>query len=107
MRLTNRPKRRSGLPFASPVESAQEPILTFRVDFLLVAYNPVRDHCRRLVVECDGHDYHSTFEAQRRDAERDRYLRPHLWGIVHYAGAEIRRSPERVAGELVTMMVAG
>jgi very-short-patch-repair endonuclease len=84
----------------------QEPMLTFRVDFLLVGYNPVRDDCRRLVVECDGHDYHSAFEAQRRDADRDRQLRPHLWGIVHYAGSEIRRDPDRIAGELIAMMVA-
>jgi very-short-patch-repair endonuclease len=84
---------------------SQEPMLRYRVDFLLVSYNAATDHCRRLVVECDGHDYHTPFAAQRRDEARDRELRPHVFGIIHLSGAEIMRNPAAIAGRLVTMLV--
>jgi very-short-patch-repair endonuclease len=84
----------------------QEPMLRYRVDFLIAYYDPTDREFSRLIVECDGHDYHSPIQAQNRDQSRDRELRPHVAGIVHLTGAEIMRDPDAAAGRLVALLMA-
>ena len=44
----------------------------------------------KLVVETDGHDYHSTKEARARDASKDRYLSLNGWTVIRFTGDEIK-----------------
>lgn len=64
----------------------------YRVDFLL------KD--ARLVVELDGHDYHSTREQIENDAVRQRYLSRAGYTIIRFTGREINRNPAACVAEV-------
>lgn len=64
----------------------------FRVDFIL------RD--ARLIIELDGHAYHSTPEKLEKDAIRQRYLTRAGYTIIRFTGREINRSAEACVDEL-------
>lgn len=80
-----------------------------RVDFLLhyfttfPAWDPIKkevtipggvDREARLIVECDGHDFHEkTKEQAGRDKARDRELQSLGVPIFHFTGSEIWRDP--------------
>lgn len=49
----------------------------------------------RMVVECDGHEWHSTKEARTRDAERDRYLMKEGWKVIRVTGSEIHSNLDK------------
>ena len=65
---------------------AQAPIGRFRVDFLL------ND---RLVIECDGREFHSLPHHQVRDRERDQALRGRGYSVLRFTGAAIHDPQER------------
>jgi very-short-patch-repair endonuclease len=108
-------------PYESPIEEAfgealveqlNEPIGRFigfanqvslgqiRVDFFLIAKDG-----RRLVVECDGHDYHErTKEQAARDRSRDRMLLAHGCPVVRFTGSEIHRDVWACVYETVELL---
>jgi very-short-patch-repair endonuclease len=75
----------------------QAQIGRYRVDFLLTMVSPHReDPSRRvrarLVVECDGHDWHERTRHQaERDRVRDRALQAEDIAVFRYTGSEIWR----------------
>jgi hypothetical protein len=64
----------------------------YRVDFLL------KD--ARVVVELDGHNYHSTREQLEKDAVRQRYLSRAGYTVIRFTGREIHRDPAACVAEL-------
>ncbi len=47
----------------------------------------------RLIVECDGREYHHTDQEQiERDQKRDKYLARKGWRVLHIEGLAIRRN---------------
>lgn len=56
----------------------------YRVDFIL------RD--ARLIIELDGHEYHSTPEQLENDAIRQRYLTRAGFSVIRFTGREIKRN---------------
>ncbi|MEM5364832.1 DUF559 domain-containing protein [Paraburkholderia azotifigens] len=67
----------------------------FRVDFLL------KD--ARLIVELDGHAYHSTKEQLEKDAIRQRYLTRAGYSVVRFTGREVNRSAAACVAEVREM----
>lgn len=73
----------------------QRRIGPFRVDFAVTAARNwdkrwPQGKVVRLVVECDGHDFHErTKEQARRDRRRDRMLMLGGWKVVRFTGSEI------------------
>lgn len=63
----------------------------YRVDFLL------KD--ARLIVELDGHDFHSTKEQLENDAVRQRYLTRAGYSVIRFTGREIVRGAKRCVAE--------
>lgn len=62
----------------------QEQVGRYRVDFLLESYG------ERLVVECDGHDFHERTKKQAaRDRSRDRWLTGQGFHLMRFTGSEI------------------
>lgn len=95
---------RPGAGSTSPplIIQLQAELESYRVDFLL----KVGD--RRLVVECDGHDFHErTKEQARRDKARDRELQASGYPVYRFTGSEIwadvfacaREALDALAGE--------
>lgn len=52
----------------------------YRVDFLLP---------NNIIVEIDGHEFHSTPQQKAADARRDRYLQNQGYRVYRFTGAEI------------------
>ena len=77
-------------------------ILTYRADFVLEL-----DLHRRLVVECDGHDFHDRTKQQAAyDRARDRELLQLGFTTIRFTGSEITHSPERCADEAYRCLLA-
>ncbi len=56
----------------------------YRVDFIL------KD--ARLIIELDGHDYHSTKEQIQKDNIRSRYLTLAGYSVIRFSGSEVHRN---------------
>jgi len=66
----------------------------YRVDFLLMS----RRH--RIVIECDGYEFHSNKSQIQRDKSRDRWLNAHGHIVLRFTGSEIWRDPADCAAEI-------
>ena len=87
----------------------------YRVDFLIHAYDFGRCEMgddykfkydqalwRKLVVECDGHDFHErTKEQAARDRSRDRALITQGLTVFRFTGSELWRDPIGCAGQVI------
>lgn len=85
---------------------AQQRIDRYRVDFL-AAYRPQGSAIRYAVVECDGHDFHSSKEQRERDNTRDRAFAERGVTVLRFTGTEIARDPARKAAQVVTVLENG
>ncbi|MFC3831957.1 MULTISPECIES: endonuclease domain-containing protein [Deinococcus] len=65
----------------------------YRVDF----YIPER----RLIVELDGHDYHSSKEQREYDAKRDRYLSKKGFRVIRFTGREVNRDVNKCVQDTI------
>lgn len=70
--------------------SPQKRIGRFVVDFL------VQIGTKKLIVECDGRDYHNPYHDRKRDKE----LEKHGYRILHFTGSEINRDSERCISKI-------
>lgn len=91
-----------------------------RVDFVISAWtwgrvwsmgSPPEDgqpRWRRLIVECDGHDYHErTKEQAARDRSRDRELNAAGFDVFRFTGSELWRDPWGCAQQVYNWAVRG
>jgi very-short-patch-repair endonuclease len=85
----------------------QQQILQFRVDFVVARYNPVTRFFRRFIIECDGREFHSSIEQQKRDKERDRQLKPFADAILRFSGSELHRDAANQAWNILWGLTAG
>lgn len=87
----------------------------YRVDFLIHAYDFGRSEMgddykfkydqalwRKLVIECDGHDFHErTKEQAARDRSRDRKLVTQGYTVFRFTGSELWRDPIGCAEQVI------
>lgn len=71
---------------------AQHPIGPYRADLALL------DH--RLVIECDGHNFHSTRDQRTRYAGRDRFITAQGWRVIRCTGTEIHADVSKVVADI-------
>jgi len=86
----------------------QAHIDNYRVDFLLSGesyapkYNSLKE---RIVVECDGHDFHEKTKAQaKKDKKRDRDLQKLGYVVLRYTGSEVWNGALSCAYEAVSIL---
>lgn len=74
-----------------------------KVDFLYeVLFLEDDDKSVRLVIECDGHDYHEkTKEQAQKDKSRDRFLLNEGYYVMRFTGSEIYKSPKKCVNEIM------
>jgi very-short-patch-repair endonuclease len=83
-----------GRPEADVVIAPQYQIGKHRVDFAIFI-NGVANEEIKIVVECDGHEFHEkTKEQAARDKSRDRDLLIAGWKVLRFTGSEIWRDYE-------------
>lgn len=90
----------------------QKMIGAYRADFALtISSGDFHARPARVVIECDGHDFHEkTKEQAARDKLRDRVLTTRGWSVLRFTGAEIVRDPRgcaRAASDLVARLMYG
>jgi len=95
----------------------------YRVDFLLTVKETVPDHdnyrtlldgseipgnkelIRKIIVECDGHDYHErTKDQAKKDKSRDRMLQKIGYRVFRYTGSEIWGDVFKCAQEVIEVL---
>lgn len=76
----------------------------YRCDFAFKQFHP-NGTITRIVVECDGHDFHErTKEQAQRDKSRDRYLQANGWRVLRFTGSEIHRNAEKCVDEIASIV---
>ncbi len=106
-----------GIPFGLDskkiIIGPQSNIGDYRVDFLLeyievrhdIIVDRSREYSTKLIIECDGHDFHEKTRQQvRRDKARDRNLKSCGYEIFHFAGSEIWNNPIAYAAQAVRFL---
>lgn len=79
----------------------QASIGPYRADFLFTVKFS-EEKFIKIVVECDGHDFHEkTKEQAAHDKARDRYMTTSGISVLRYTGSEIFRNPAAVAIEVL------
>ncbi|ADQ06487.1 conserved hypothetical protein [Caldicellulosiruptor hydrothermalis 108] len=76
---------------------------TYRVDICVYIGDWMENiaECKKLVIECDGHDFHEkTKEQAMRDKKRDRDLIEAGYQVIHFTGSEIFADPFKCAREI-------
>lgn len=72
----------------------------YRADFLVSYHFFGSDY--RIVVECDGHDFHErTKEQAKRDKRRDRDLQKLGYEVFRFTGSELRGNPRAAAYDVL------
>ncbi|TCL74207.1 uncharacterized protein DUF559 [Hydrogenispora ethanolica] len=76
---------------------------TYRVDFLISVQ--ISGQFVRLIVECDGHDFHERTKAQARyDRRRERRLKASGYEVIRFTGSEIVADPYKCVTETMELM---
>jgi len=93
-----------------PLESSYHLTLQPRFPETLVDKRPVRPDLLfwkptnsrlKIIVECDGFDYHSDKTKFTSDRKRDRLFQSKGYRVLRYSGTEIYHHPVKVVGELL------
>ena len=84
----------------------------YRVDFYIELWDGYERSWRgkgfaaKLIVECDGHDYHEkTKEQAQKDKERDRILQSCGYQIFRFTGAEIWKDSFKCASSVLDYLI--
>lgn len=85
----------------------QFPISKYKIDFGVFG-SLYRGKTARVLVECDGHDFHEkTKEQAQKDKSRDRDLQSKGFSVLRFTGSEIFKNPAACAREVLTFIKAG
>lgn len=84
----------------------------WRVDFLIHAYDFARKGgpkgWRKLIVECDGHDFHERTKQQAaKDRSRDREVQLRDYSVLRFTGSEIYKNAWECADQVTFWAVKG
>ena len=82
----------------------QDPIGSYRADFVVGIYD--HPEYQRIVVECDGHDFHErTKDQAAHDRARDREMQKLGYKVFRFTGSELYRDAIGCATEVVDQAI--
>ena len=55
---------------------------------------------KRIAIEADGRDFHSSFQQKEHDNKRDLYLKKHGWEVIRFTGSEIYRNSDKCVEQI-------
>lgn len=77
----------------------------YRVDFYIEYWDYAYASVRKLIIECDGHDFHEkTKEQATNDKRRDRHLQK-MAPVFRFTGSEIHREAHICADQIVDFLM--
>lgn len=81
--------------------TTQEPIGEYRSDFLVSVFKEGKP-VGRIVLECDGHQFHERSKEQvARDRSRDRMMTNDGYTVLRFTGSEIFNRPDEVLADVI------
>lgn len=98
------------VPHAAPTGETfyvirQARIGAYKADFAILFAGIVASRAVKLVVECDGHDFHEKTKVQaQHDKSRDRAMQDAGWKVYRFTGSEIYRSPLTCAESVMSSL---
>lgn len=75
----------------------------YRVDFYII--KPIPGGVTNIIVECDGHAFHTSKSDVAKDRRRDRYFSAAGYVVLRFTGSEIFADPYKCGYEVVKMAV--
>lgn len=76
----------------------------YRADFLIHMVD-IEDAPQKIVIECDGHDYHErTKEQAAHDRARDREMTAAGYHVFRFTGSEIHKNAGKCFDEITSLM---
>lgn len=75
----------------------------FFADFMIFSENYKNDV--KIIVECDGYDYHSSKEQIKKDNERDMILKTAGYDVVRFTGSQIFNDPIKCVEETMKLVL--
>jgi very-short-patch-repair endonuclease len=95
---------RDARPWVAKV-TGQAKVLKYRADFLVEVMRK-EEVVGKIVVECDGHDFHerTAYQAER-DRSRDREMAAAGYVVFRFTGREIYRSPTSCAIDVLKLVM--
>lgn len=80
----------------------------YRVDFLYDSEQCGNTSCKpcKLVIECDGHNFHSSKKQIMHDNERDMDFKKAGYEIIHFSGSQIFEDPFKCANETIDYILS-
>jgi very-short-patch-repair endonuclease len=85
----------------------QKQIGDYRVDFYIEKLSLVNEQVLKVIVECDGHNFHErTKEQAQKDKERDRVLQSCGYPVFRFTGSEIWANPFKCAKNVLDFLDA-
>ena len=88
---------------SSKLGEKYKPLEGIRVD---IFFTKLTNEKYKLVVECDGYEWHKSKESFIRDRKRDRALKAAGYEVLRFSGSEIIRDPISCANELHKYIIA-
>ena len=71
-------------------------------DFLLFPYALFENNIE-MIIECDGHEFHSTKQQIEKDNKRDMDLKKAGYEVVHFSGSQIFKEPFKCVMDAVNL----
>lgn len=59
---------------------------------------------KKVGIELDGHEFHSSVEQRTSDAQRQRWLERRGWRLLRFTGAEVYASPSQCVSEVAAFV---
>ena len=86
----------------------QQQIGDYRVDFYIEYLTLCDGKTSKVIVECDGHDFHEkTKEQAQKDKKRDRVLQSYGYSVFRFTGSEIWSDPFKCAKFVIKHLQKG
>ena len=90
------------LPSGELEEPPFDELVKYAVDFFVEINDTQDPDCKiQIMVELDGHRYHSSPEQKKKDAEKDRFLTKHGYRVPRFTGSEVNKNPKMVVDEIM------
>ena len=83
---------------------AQVKVGPYRADIMIEDQRA--DYTRKLVVECDGREFHNSEQQVERDKRRDRWFAANDMPVMRFTGSEIHRDARGCAAQIGQWMEA-
>lgn len=82
----------------------QQPIGSYRVDFMISPNMGIESSSAPVIVELDGHAFHDKDKRQRSyEKARDRFLVKQGYRVLHFTGSDVAADPFKVAHEALEL----